>query len=102
MTLAAATLLDEAFAVYVKVAGFDDSTGVSLQTPSWQPPSTPYDFAAELCKSLIPHAYNWPVEDHARTDAAWGIIVDALEIIGIETMLSATRSDATIPDDQRY
>jgi hypothetical protein len=94
MTLHAAKLLDDAFEVYLKIASTPDSghQQISWQTPSWEAPRTPYDFAALLCKSLIPRAYNYPVEDYARTERIWDLTIDAMEVLPIDTALSLSSS----------
>lgn len=88
MTIQAAMLLDDAFEIYKKVASQPDSSILSHQSPSWECSKTPYDFAAELCKSLLPHAYNYPAEDTARTEVIWDMLVEALEVLPIDTVLS--------------
>lgn len=93
MTLQAAKLLDQAFETYMAVARQDDSSGLANQSPSWEAPKTPYDFAAELCKSLLPHAYNYPAEDTTRTEVIWDAIVEALEVLPIDTALSLSTSN---------
>lgn len=84
MTLKAAMLLDDAFALYLQVASVPDGSAISFQSPSWENPSTPYDFAAALCRSLIPHAYNFSVTDTAATQWIWDQIIDSLEVIDLE------------------
>ena len=94
MTLQAAQILDDAFEVYKKVASQPDNSPLSQQSPSWECSKTPYDFAAEVCKSLLPHAYNYPREDTTRTEVIWDMIVEAMEVLPIDVVLSATNSRA--------
>ncbi len=52
MTIQAAMILDDAFEVFKTIARQADPSPISRQSPSWETSKTPYDFAAELCKSL--------------------------------------------------
>lgn len=106
MTIRGAQLLDEAWALYAKIASEGDDTRIARQSASWLPLttevtrhfhpaggasyphiSTPYDFAAALVKSLFPEAYNYPAEDVARTDRIWDLTVEAFEVLGIDDAL---------------
>jgi hypothetical protein len=89
MSLQAADMLDDAFAIYLKVARVPDGNIISRQTPSWEAPKTPYDFAALLCKSLIPATYNFKEQDYpGATQAIWDRMVDQLEILDIDDVCS--------------
>jgi hypothetical protein len=82
MTIEATKLLDDAWATYYKVATQED-TKICNQTPSWLTPTTPYDFAALLCKSLIPLAYDfWNAPDKEYyTQAIWDRMSDCGEVL---------------------
>lgn len=86
MTLLAAQLLDSAWATFAAVAAAPDSSGLSVQSPSWEPARTPYDHAAALVRSLLPHAYNYPVTDTAATDLIWAAMVEAFQVLSVETV----------------
>jgi hypothetical protein len=89
MTLKAAAFLDEAFALYLKIATVEDGNRISCQTSYLtEPYKTPYDHAASLCRSLLPLVYNYPAEDQARTERIWDLMVDALEVLPIDVALS--------------
>lgn len=99
MTIQAAMILDDAFEVFKTIARQADPSPISRQSPSWETSKTPYDFAAELCKSLLPLAYNYPVEDTARTEVIWDRIVEALEVLGIDEALSVSSHHAYFPNN---
>lgn len=118
MTIEAARTLDQAFATYLTVAQHDDSSRISQQSPSWLPltetavahsrhgesnftmhRSTPYDFAAALCRSLLPYAYNYDPSLTSITYNIWEIMVDALEVLPFDhEAIKAALIDKNTPE----
>jgi hypothetical protein len=82
MTLQAAKLLDEAWEVYYKIATETDPR-ICNQSPSWRTATTPYDHAANLCKSLIPLAYNIQPSEF-NINLVWDMMVDSLQTFDIK------------------
>lgn len=60
----AVDVLKQAVAVYWACATSPDESRLSWQSPSWEPPSTSYDWAAGLVRSLLPIVYE-------RADSTW-------------------------------
>lgn len=88
MTIEAAKLLDDAWELYYKVASQPDSSSICWQTPASQPPSTPYDYAAGLCRSLLPYVYGYKNQTKAQqeqiTDNIWINMVNQLQVLTME------------------
>ena len=75
--------LELAWAAYAKIASVGDHSMISRQTPDWEAPKNPYDFAALTVRSLIPHTYNFAGAAHQdeATDAIYTILVEAFELL---------------------
>jgi hypothetical protein len=84
MTTDAAKMLDDAHALFYKIACAPDDSGISTQTHSANPHKTPYDFAAQLVQSLLPYAYNYGTADREATEWIWEQMLDCGEIIDIK------------------
>ena len=84
MTLQAAELLDQAWATYAAIACAPDGSGISTQSPSWVEPSTPYDYAAAMVKSLFPFTYNYDRKMVGITNAIWDVTIDCFEILSFD------------------
>ena len=89
MTIQAAKLLDEAWELfYGKIAREPDGSPISRQSPSWGPPSTPYDYASLLVKSLIAHTYNlagYPTgENQEYVNVIYDAMIDCGQVITLE------------------
>lgn len=81
MTVRAAILLDDAWDLYYKIASHEDQK-ICTQTPSRFLLATPYDYAAALCKSLIPLTYNFDRAQHpGLTDKIWDLMIARMEIV---------------------
>lgn len=84
MSIEAARELDKAFAVFKSIADVPDPSPISRQTPSWRAPESPYDFAAELVRALIPLTYNTDPRDKALTELIWTEMVNRMEVLHID------------------
>ena len=76
MTTSAGLLLDEAFAVYWRIARLPDDSPLSKRHTS-----PVYKAAAELVRSLIPLTYNFDPIITAATENIWVEMVDRGEVL---------------------
>jgi hypothetical protein len=96
MTLQASFLLEDAWALYNKVATVPDGSVISRQSPSWLNKTTPYDFAAALCKSLLPITYNYNDAHHpGATQEIWDMMLDCGEVIDIKRANAILNREST-------
>jgi len=92
MSLKAAALLDEAFDLYLQIAGYPDTVGIPRQSPGGEGPKSPYDFAAGLCMSLFPYVYGYKPEDTEITDLIWTETVDRMEVLSLQAAQEFTHT----------
>lgn len=88
MTIRHARLLDTAFATWITVAeAFDD---MRVTDTDYEANLAVLGAAADLCTSLIPLAYNFPVTDTATTEDVWAAICEWEEVLTFEQVAEMT------------